>query len=218
MYSFFLDGIRLPVTPGKLDTKIKNQNKTVRLLSGDEINLLKKPGLTEIDFDMMVPRVLYPFAKYDDGFKPQDYYLTKLETLKASEKPFQFIVSRMGPAGQLLYETNIRVSLEDYSIQESAENGTDLMIRIKLKQYKDHAVKKVIVTAISSSTATVKAQNTTSRPAKDTAKTYTVKTGDTLWQICRKELGDGSRYPEIAKLNKIPNPNLIYPGQVIRFE
>lgn len=215
MYSFFLDGIRLPVTPGKLETKIKNQNKTVRLLSGDEINLLKKPGLTEIDFDMMVPSVLYPFAVYDGGFKSPDYYLTKLEALKSNSKPFQFIVSRIGQGGQLLYETNIRVSLEDYTIQESADNGTDLMIRIRLKQYRDHVVKKAIVTQVS---GTVKAQNTDARPAKQTAKTYTVKAGDTLWQICRKELGDGSKYPAIAKLNKIPNPNLIYPGQIIRFE
>lgn len=218
MYSFFIDGVRLPVTPGKLDTKIRNKNKTVTLLSGDEINILKSPGLTELDFDMMVPSVEYPFTRYDTGYKPPDYYLTKLETLKASKKPFQFIVSRLGPGGQLLYETNIRVSLEDYTVAENADNGRDLTIKIQLKQYRDYAVKKAIVTMVSAGAATVKAQNTDGRAAKDTAKAYTVKAGDTLWAICRKELGDGSRYPEIAKLNKIPNPNLIYPGQVIRFE
>lgn len=218
MYSFFIDGVRLPVTPGKLDTKIRNKNKTVTLLSGDEINILKSPGLTELDFEMMVPSVLYPFARYDNGFKPPDYYLLKLEILKLSKKPFPFSVSRIGPGDRLLYDTNISVSLEDYTVVESADNGTDLMIKIQLKQYKDYGVKKRIVTMVSAGTATVKAQSSNTRGAKTPAKTYTVKSGDTLWAICRKELGDGSKFPLIAKLNGISNPNFILAGQVIRFE
>lgn len=48
------------------------------------------------------------------------------------------------------------------------------------------------------------------------ASTYTVKSGDTLWGIAETYLGSGSRYPELAKLNGISNPNLIYVGQVIK--
>jgi len=33
-------------------------------------------------------------------------------------------------------------------------------------------------------------------------KTYTVRDGDSLWKIAADQLGDGSRYPEIAKLNE----------------
>ena len=56
------------------------------------------------------------------------------------------------------------------------------------------------------------------RPAaKQVPKTYTVQPGDSLWKICKKELGDGSKYLEIASLNNIANANLIQPGQVIRF-
>jgi soluble lytic murein transglycosylase-like protein len=46
----------------------------------------------------------------------------------------------------------------------------------------------------------------------------TVKSGDTLWSIAQKTMGDGSRWPEIYELNKdlIKNPNLIYPGQTFK--
>ena len=57
------------------------------------------------------------------------------------------------------------------------------------------------------------------RSAPPTPKTYTVKPGDSLWIIAKKTLGDGSRWKEIYSKNKNvigPDPNKIYPGQVLR--
>ncbi|TFG73077.1 MAG: LysM domain-containing protein, partial [Anaerolineales bacterium] len=44
-------------------------------------------------------------------------------------------------------------------------------------------------------------------------KTYVVKSGDSLSKIAKEQLGDARRYPEIQKLNKLDNPNLIRVGQ-----
>ncbi|WP_369042181.1 peptidoglycan recognition protein family protein [Streptomyces sp. Midd1] len=46
--------------------------------------------------------------------------------------------------------------------------------------------------------------------------TYTVAKGDTLTTIARTKLGDASRYEEIAKLNKLSNPNSLKVGQVLK--
>ena len=46
-----------------------------------------------------------------------------------------------------------------------------------------------------------------------TAITYTVQTGDTLSEIAMKY---GTTYQELARINNIANPNVIYPGQVIK--
>lgn len=48
---------------------------------------------------------------------------------------------------------------------------------------------------------------------QNTAKTYTVKSGDTLSGIASKY---GTTYQELAKKNGISNPNVIYPGQVLK--
>lgn len=48
------------------------------------------------------------------------------------------------------------------------------------------------------------------------ASTYTVKKGDTLWGIAETYLGSGTKYKQLASLNNISNPNLIYVGQVIK--
>ncbi|MGE3725325.1 MAG: LysM peptidoglycan-binding domain-containing protein, partial [Candidatus Sericytochromatia bacterium] len=46
---------------------------------------------------------------------------------------------------------------------------------------------------------------------------YTVKRGDTLWDIAGVKLGDNKKWPLLFALNKdqIKNPDLIYPGQVL---
>ena len=46
--------------------------------------------------------------------------------------------------------------------------------------------------------------------------TYTVKKGDTLSGIAQSQLGSADRWPELQRLNDIPDADLIYPGQTIR--
>lgn len=215
MYSLFIDGVQLPIAPSKLNTKIKNQNKAIKLINDGEVNILKTAGLTEVTFDARLPQVRYPFAVYPNGFRSADFFLNKLETLKQSGEPFQFVVSRMSQGGKLLFDTNLRVSIEDYDIEENAAEGLDVIVSIKLKQYKYFGKKTPIIkTTPTKTTVSVANKRTETKPAP---KTYTVKSGDTLWKICQKELGNGSKYSDIATLNGLANANLIHPGQVIRF-
>ena len=215
-YRFHLDKMLCPVAPSKLELKIKNQNKTMVLINGEQINILKQAGLTDISFDLLLPNVKYPFATYEDGFKTADYFLSNLEQLKAEKKPFQFYVERTLPNGKMLFETNMKVSLEDYTIKEDSKQGFDVVVNVKLKQYRDFGTKLIKVMA--NNTATTENQRETSNsPAPSQSTTYTVKTGDTLWAIAKKFYGDGSKYVAIYEANKdkIANPSLIYPGQVL---
>lgn len=61
------------------------------------------------------------------------------------------------------------------------------------------------------------ASSSTADATPEVARTYTVKSGDSLSKIARGELGDASRWPEIFEANrdKISNPDLIHPGQVL---
>lgn len=57
--------------------------------------------------------------------------------------------------------------------------------------------------------------SSTTPEAGQGARTYTIKKGDTLWDISKKYLGTGTRYPEIMSLNALKSTT-IYPGQILR--
>ncbi len=157
-YDFYLRDCLLPIAPEKLTLKISNENDTIKLINEGEVNILKDPGLTEIEFDCVIPQVRYPFAVYKSGFLGAAFFLEFFEKLKTEKKPFQFIVSRVMPNGGALFSTNIKAAMEDYKITEQAKDGFDIKVKIKLKQYREHGAKIVsIKTANGSPKATAKA-------------------------------------------------------------
>lgn len=217
MYSFYFEQtgeeIQLPVPPSNLSLRVNNKNKTVDLLNLGEVNILKDAGLSDVSFTVLLPGQAYPFAIYAQGFQEPRFFLAKFEQYKTSKKPVRFIVSRVAPWGAPLFDTNMMVSFETYTIEEKAGEEGDVYVSLELKQYKEYLTQKVELTQIENEVmATIQSE----RPSKDPPKTYTVQEGDNLWIIAKKQLNNGARYMEIAKLNKLSNPNLIRPGQVLQ--
>ncbi|AXU49861.1 LysM peptidoglycan-binding domain-containing protein [Clostridioides difficile] len=225
-YDFYLDGVQLPIPPSKLEIKVTNKNKTVDLINTGEVNILKKEGLSEISFEAEFTHNKLPF--YRGTFRDVQFFLSKLELLKTDCKPFQFIVSReLG--NKVLFNTNMKVSLEEYNIVEDAENASDTKVAIKLKQYRDYSTKKLVLAPPKNETGRpnvkIEPKRVDSVNATNT-KTYTVKAGDSLWSICQKQLGNGSLYEKVYELNKSmmdkanKGKNLskytIYKGQVLK--
>lgn len=218
----------LPVAPSKLSIKINNQNKALTLINDGEVNILKKPGLTDIEFEALIPNEEYPFAFYLSGFKDAQFFLNHFEDLKNSLSPFLFRVVRDSETN-----TSISVSLEEYTIEEEAGNGKDYKVSFKLKQFKKYGT-KVLNFNTATNTATAQKQRPVSRAGSTQKKqgqayNYTIKSGDSLWKIAKAQLGNGKRQLELYFLNKkilddaakkngkfnIPGKVHLYPGTVI---
>ena len=229
-YDFYLSKCLLPITPEKVQIKINNSNKTAVLINEGQINILKKAALTDIEFECTIPQIQYPFAVYKSGFQSAEYFLEYFELLKVQKKPFQFIISRTLPNGKVLFSTNIKVSLEDYTLTEDASNGFDIVVKIKLKQYREYGTKVVnldensveettetsggsnitaaisvassLVSAVKKIAATItETRSTETSPEPTSPETYTVVKGDCLWNIAKKYYGDGSKYTVIYNAN-----------------
>ena len=216
-YELYMNGVLYPITPSKITMKIGNKNKTMNLINDGEVNLPKSVGLTSIEFDLLLPNANYPFAKYEGGFEPAKYFLDKLLKLKTNKKPFQFIVVRTNVSQGRFYDTNLTMLLEDLSIKEDAKNGFDIVVDIKLKEYKEFGT-KVYEPKKDDPTKTTKSteKRTDSDNKPKVPTTYTVKSGDTLSKIAKYFYGDSSLYGSIVTANNIKNPNLIYTGDKLQ--
>lgn len=198
---YFADGsdvLTFPITPGELDIKIGSNNKVITLINEGDINVLKSPSLTEIEFEARFPMRKYPYSRNVSKFET---YFDKFQELKEDKKSFRFVVARMTPSGKRLWDTNILVALEDFSINENADEGDDVLITFQLKQYKEYGVKVLPKSKVKTSTSTSKKP----RPKGNNApksETYTVKSGDCLWNIAKKYYGNGAKYTVIYNANK----------------
>ncbi len=203
---YFKDGsdvLTFPITPGELSIKVGSNNKVVTLIDEGDINILKSPSLIEVEFEARFPMRKYPYSREVADFQT---YWDKFKELKEKKKSFRFIVARTTPNGKRTWDTNLLMALEDIELHESAEEGDDVLVSFTLKQFKEYGVKilpvkKPETTTPPPSTSTSPATRPTENKA-DTSKTYTVKSGDCLWNIAKKFYGDGSKYTVIYNANK----------------
>lgn len=211
MYKFYISGVLLPVPPEKISYKIKNNNKTIDLMNGGSVNVLRQPGLTEVSFTAVIPARKYPFS-HPEGFREQDYFLTLLQELKTSLKPFNFNIHRTVSNRTELAEISMKVSLESYTITEKAADIGDLEVEISLKEYNEQITSYYVVVDGGGTAKEVKARTSD----KAMPSSYTVKSGDSLWAIAKLQLNDETKWKELAAKNNIQPPYIVMPGQVIQ--
>ncbi|RHR53376.1 LysM peptidoglycan-binding domain-containing protein [Clostridium sp. AF18-27] len=219
-YEVYLDDIRLPIPPEKIPISYPGQNKTANLINGEEINLVRPAGLAEISLDVVFPQMDYPAAVWDGSVDNAEDFLDHLQDLKESKTPFEFIVIRDGPGRFSSFDTNLDVTLEDYKVSDDVKEGLDLTVSISLKEYRNYGTKIMNFVLVEDQAGTVQAaeESGTERQGEpENAGSYTVVSGDSLWKIAKQLLGNGNRWQELYDLNrdKISNPNLIRPGQVL---
>lgn len=202
MYEFYIDNVRYPLPPQKFQVKINNKNETITLINTGEVNRLKSPGLTDLAAtDLLLPGVEYPFADYGAaGFQKPSVYLGQLEKLKTGKKTFRVVLIRKLGKKDLGWRTSMTCTLEDYAMEEDAEEGVDVVLTINFKQWAKYGTKKI--TFKKKKGKTVK-KTTLGRELKRVAtQAYVVKKGDTLRGIAKKKMGNAGYWQDIYKLNK----------------
>lgn len=156
MYQVFLGELPLPIAPSKITTKVGNRSQTIELINGDEVNIVKGAALQEITFDMLIPAQDYPFMTMVGsvvgdllggltGAVSTTAVTMYLEKLKNDKEPFVFVCVRLGEGLSVtgVYNTTIKVTLEDYTVLEDANYGRDYMVNVRLKEWKDYSTSTI---------------------------------------------------------------------------
>lgn len=200
-YDFYFkignDLLTLPITPGELTITNESKNKVVTLINEGDINVLKSPSLTEIEFEARFPMRKYPYSRTPLTFES---YFDTFTKLKEDKKPFRFSVIRATPRGVKTWGTSFLVSLEELTTKESADEGDDVIVKFKLKQYKEYGV-KTIKTGLPTTTSTSDGARGNDGKGSN-SESYTVQSGDCLWNIAKAAYGDGSKWKAIYEANK----------------
>lgn len=206
------DKFMFPVNPEEFFFTEKHINTSVNVVKLGEINLLGKRGLKEGVLTSFFPAKEYNFSN-NAGLQSNPYwYINKMLEWKNNNTPVQLIV------GGGINET---VTIESLKYGEQDATG-DVYFSVTLKEYRKIEKKKQTKKKAKKKKVTPK-KKTTKKKKKTTnnkpkAKTYTVKSGDCLWNIAKKYYGNGAQYTKIYNANKgtIKNPNLIYPGMKLK--
>ncbi|MDR1408858.1 MAG: LysM peptidoglycan-binding domain-containing protein [Oscillospiraceae bacterium] len=195
--------LRFPVLPKEISIRDGSKNQSVSIVGLGEYTVPQSAPALVYSFSCFFPATAYPGS--GTITKPKTL-VDKIRKWKKSGKPVRFIITGAN--------IDTFCTIEDFPRSEMGGDVGTVYYSLTLKEAITPTVRKVKVAGGAAKVSnTAKRSNNTAAP-----KTYTVKKGDCLWNIAKKYLGSGARYKEIYNLNrdKIKNPNLIYPGQVLK--
>lgn len=206
-YNAEKEKIQLPVLPETFKTNNGSSNDSMDITGLGEIIIMQSRPALQFSFSSFFPAARFPGLQVSSITKPLEL-VQKINTWKASKKPVHFIATACG--------VDLYCSIEKFNYSEEGGDPGTYQYDITLKEYREIAVRQVKVD-IPSKEATVEKEEARVDNSVQ-PKTYTVKSGDCLWNIAKQFYGSGSDYTKIYNANKGTiggNPNLIYPGQVL---
>lgn len=199
--------IQLPVLPEKFAISNGSNNESVNVVGLGEIIIMQSRPALQISFSSFFPATKFPGLQVSSITKPLSL-IEKINTWKASKKPIHLIATACG--------VDIYAAIEDFQYEEDGGDPGTYQYTIKLKEYREITVRQVKVDIPKQTANVQKEEKRVDNSVKP--QTYTVKSGDCLWNIAKKYYGSGAQYTKIYNANKSvigSNPNLIYPGQVL---
>lgn len=205
----YLGDLELPVAPERFDASAESGREIAELESLGEVSLHRPMRLRSFRFGGILPGEDYSFVTAGLRATP-DTYVNSIEQMADQKDPVRLVIS----GGAKPFSLLVTVESFQWSLQAGEDN--DIYYELELQEYRDFGKAAAVNTGSFAAAAASSATGNPSSKNPSAPTVYTVRKGDTLWAIAKKYLGDGSRYPELAALNSIPNPNLIFPGQQVK--
>ena len=202
--------IRFPMMPEKLTIGADAKFMSYSIISLGDVKLPRGKGIEEVSWSGTFPGESRKGAPFIKAFTKPDSLIKNLRSYRDKGTKCTLLVTGtcINLTVYISKFTGKYVGAGDFQYE------IEFIVAQEIKIYTTSELK------ISTPQAPRPApKNETKKTATESrTRTYTVKSGDCLWRIAQKFLGRGSRYTEIYNLNrdKISNPNLIYPGQVLR--
>lgn len=195
--------LQFPMVPEEIKVVAETRMQTYEIMNTGEHKIPLGENLTVFSWSDKFPGEARKNEPYVKAWQPPMEIQKLLSRIKHGGKKCRLMITDT-PINHDVYLTNYQILYKgghgDYHYDIEFVNALNLVVHTETE----------LKLAVNNP------NNTNTRPAKPQGKTYKVKSGDTLWKIAQKHLGSGAKYPQIAKLNGISNPNKIKAGQVLK--
>lgn len=204
--------LTLPINPESIEQTSEGNNTDIQIVGLGRTVRKGEPGLTTFSIESFFPN---ENSYFYTGVKPKTCieFIEKIRNTENKNNNVAKIVTTGLPVN-----INMYFVVENFKYSNKAGEEEDIYYTLDIKQYKAYGAKtvKVDLSGLASARA-MAATQAAAAASSQTQQTYTVKKGDCLWNIAKACCGNGARWGELYNLNKnkIKNPNLIYPGQVL---
>lgn len=197
--------IRFPVHPELIKIKQGSSNQSVDVVGLGEVTIMQEKPEAEVSWSCFFPSTTFPGVQVSSLTRPEELR-AKINMWMGSKKPCRLIIT-----GTTI---NMYCTIELFDCQEEGGAVGDLNYTIRLKEYRQPTIRQVKLDSATQAATVSSAQERTDNTI--TPSTYTIVKGDCLYNIAKRQLGNASKWPDIASLNGIKAPYTIYPGQVLK--
>ena len=198
--------IQFPVHPEKIQLKQGSHNQFIDIAGLGEVTVMQEKPEAEVSWKCFFPNNPFPGMQVSSLTWPEELK-SKIKTWMGSKKPSHLIVTGT--------KINLFCTIERFDCDEEGGAVGDMNYSITFKEYRQPTIRQVTVDPVTQAASVSKADERTDNTVAP--KTYTIASGDCLYNIAKKQLGNASKWPEIAAANGIKSPYTIYPGQTLKF-
>ncbi len=183
--------IQLPVHPEEIKIKSLSNNESMTVTDLGEVVVMQSPPADVISFSSFFPASSFPGIQVSSVTSPKTL-IERIIKWKASTTPVHFICTALNISD---YYT-----IEEFNYSEVGGDPGTYQYDIEMKKYQEVSTRQVTV-SVKTNVATVQ-KTSTRTESSSSPQTYTVKSGDCLWNIAKKFYGSGSKYTIIYDANK----------------
>lgn len=197
--------IMLPITPF-FEPKFSMNNEVINLNEIGSASLAGNEGLYELSINSFFPAQQYHFLDDVNVDTNPYFYIDRLESFMRSREPVRLLITET--------PFNKEMLINNFTWGES--DGTrDVYYTIDLVEYKRIEQHKVFDEKTKQVVTVKKTQRFTSAAAVPLALA-TIGKYDTAWTMAKKLVGDGDKWQELLKKNKISLPSKLKEGMVLK--